>query len=317
MFGGVDVTKRFDQEDARYWANVGIDGFFVLRAVTDWTKSVGNDESSEVYGRLRRFQQIYASQGVAYNFLDISAPLKSSQPFGWTPPEIDTVVGHFREAAHLARFAGFEGISLDLEPYQSGFWAVDPAFPNKKIIVYQAGRRIGAAIKQEFPNAEIIVIPEVANMVAGGMRNVYMLSPVFLQGLVEASFRALILGSEYSYRAAAPQIVVPSIMKHHVPLLTSAGVAPGTTSVAIGLWPLGKTYNDKSASETPQSFARRLGLAFAAGQPYVWIYGHGSSWQEDGPYGSGHVDPRFQDFVAALRRVKAQCHAGSPSSTGN
>src|SRR5438309_12075884 len=63
MFDGLDITKHFDAEDAKYWAAVGIDGFFVAKVPNDWTKSVGNDENSDIYRRVRSFQEIYASQG--------------------------------------------------------------------------------------------------------------------------------------------------------------------------------------------------------------------------------------------------------------
>lgn len=310
MFDGVNVTQRFDIQDAKYWENIGIDGFFLNRVLNDWTKSVGSDENSDVYRKLRSFQQIYASQGVAYNFLKVALPYTSEPHFDWTPANINVVVQRFRDAAHLAHYAGLKGVALDLEPNQVGFWALDSSLPSKPAIVRNAGKNIGAAIKQEFPNAQIIVLPEVAAY-AKAMPQAYALSPQFFAGLAQTHFVSLIIATEHSYVAPTPQTVVPAIHKYEGSIMKAAGVAPETTSVAIGLWPLGKTYTDKSPHETPARFQKRLELAFAAKQPYVWIYGHGSAWQTDGPYGSGSVASNFQEFVTALRQVKARCAAGS------
>jgi hypothetical protein len=310
MFDGVNVAQRFDLQDAKYWASVGIDGFFVGRIINDWTKSAGSNENSDVYRKLQSFQQLYASQGVGYNFLKIALPYTGEGHFGWTSAEISVVVERFREAAHLARYAGLMGLALDLEPQQAGFWAVDPSIPNKPAVVRNTGRSIGVAIKQEFPNAQVIVLPEVAAY-AIAMPKPYALSPLFLEGFAQAHFAELVIAAEHSYGAPTPQTVVSGTHRTHDVVLRASGVVPEATTVAIGLWPLGKTYTDKSPHETPASFQKRLELSFAAKQPYVWIYGHGSAWQANGPYGSGPVAANFQQFVAALHRVKAECATGS------
>jgi len=66
----------------------------------------------------------------------------------------------FANAAHLARYAGFKGISLDLEEHQ-GLWTSDPMMPDKGDRLYLLGKEIGDAIKGQFPAATLIVMPEV------------------------------------------------------------------------------------------------------------------------------------------------------------
>lgn len=307
MFDGVNVTERFDLQDARYWAHIGIDGFFVGRVLNDWTKSVGENEHSDVYRRLRSFQEIYASQGVAYNFLKIAGPYGPEPHFGWTSAERSAVVQRFRDGAHLARYAGLKGIAFDLEPYQRGLWEADPAIPNKAQLVFALGRDIGRAIFGEYPDATIIVIPEVLQY--AGSRNYpnYALSADFFKGLVQTHFVRLVIATERSYITKFLGAIVADAATAHKRTLQQAGWSLSNVSFAFGLWPLGKTYTDKAPHETPQQFYQRLQIAFAAGQPYVWIYGHGSAWQTNGPYGSGAVDTQFPEFVQALEQVKAQC----------
>jgi hypothetical protein len=50
-----------------------------------------------------------------------------------------------------------------------------------------------------------------------------------------------------------------------------------------------------------------LRTAFSVAPDYVWIYGAGSAWQTDGPYGKGKVAKRFKQYAAVLQRVQAAC----------
>jgi hypothetical protein len=260
---------------------------------------------------LKRFQRMFAAQGVAENFLKAATVYPSEPQFNWADAQQrNLVVRNFRQGARMARYAGLKGMALDLEPYQKNFWAIDPAIPNKAQIVLQLGREVGAAIKAEFPQATVIVLPEVRSYAEGTSRIAqnYKLSLEFWQGLLDANFQSLVIATEHSYNVPHPSVIVPNIQRRYAADLRTAAGGGSRMSIAIGIWPLGRTYTNKQANETPAQFKLRLEESFDAGQPYVWIYGHGSAWETGGPYGSGEVDPQFKGFVEAIHQVKARCY---------
>ena len=119
------------------------------------------------------------------------------------------------------------------------------------------------------------------------------------------------IATENSYNSRWPNLIAQNVSdKYHGNLLKN-GLDPDSVPVAMGIWPLGKSYSDKSSRITPSQFEDRLGLAFQEarreGSPYVWIYGLGSAWEKDGPYGKGDVAPHFEEYLQVLRRVKESC----------
>src|SRR5712692_10071402 len=159
MFDGLDVLTELDEAKAKYWGQVvGVDGFFLNHVMADWTDSVGDDEGGETFRRVRKFQELHSKFGVSDNFIKVAV----YKQHDWRDPDAQSrVVSNFRQAAHLARYAGLKGLALDLEDYVGGHWANDPTVPDKADRVYSLGRRIGGAILSDFPDSEIIVLPEV------------------------------------------------------------------------------------------------------------------------------------------------------------
>lgn len=314
MFDGVHFQVHNDEASARYWGEeVGVDGFLLNHVMPDWDDSVGAEEDSDLHRRLRRFQELYARQGVTENFIKVRLPRQTN----WQDADAaERVVENFRLAARLARRAGLRGLALDLEPYARGIWELDPAFPEKPQRAFELGRRIGEAIRSAFPAATLFVFPEVLAMVfppySPQVRSAYAVAPDFWNGLIQSRFQQLLIGVEKSYQAEHPDQVAMQVHELYGVNLQSNAVDPKAVSLALGLWPLGKTYTDKRARESPARFQQRLRLAFQEASPYVWIYGQGSAWQKDGPYGQGDVDPAFAEFVGALKEVKAGCAAAGP-----
>lgn len=315
MFDGFQLQAHNDEAWARYWGEtVGVEGFLLNQVMPDWSFSVGRDAESDLHQSLKQFQELYARHGVTENFIKVAL----YRQLDWhDAAAADRVVENFRQAARLARSAELRGLALDLEPYVEDFWAEDQALPDKPQRAFQLGRRIGQAIQLEFPEASVLVFPEVLVLVlppySPRMRSAYRVAPDFWDGLVRAPFKQLLVGIEKSYQASRPDLVAREMRELYRIDLLAKGLDPAAVPLVVGLWPLGKTYTDKRARETPARFEQRLRLAFDEPSPYVWIYGHGSAWQEDGPYGQGKVDPNFADYVHALQEVKASCRAARSS----
>lgn len=312
MFDGLEIQTQNNEPMARYWGQtIGVQGFFVNNVMGSWETSVGDDENSQLYQSARRFQVLYSKYGVTDNFIKTAL----YNEHDWKSPAAESrVVSNFRQAAHLAKYAGFRGLALDLEPYVKGWWNEDPALPDKLERAYVLGRRVGAAIVSEYPDASVIALPEILGLTCPPYQPdfcaVYVLSHRFWDGLIQAHFRQLIIATENSYNSVRPDMIADGTRKSYRDNLLSNGVDPETVPISPGIWPLGQTYTDKAARCTPAQFEERLRLAMKQKSPYVWIYGQGSAWEKDGPYGKGDVDPRFQEFVKVLQRVQGSC-AGS------
>jgi len=321
FFDGVSPSKSLNETEAKYWGEtVGIDGFFLGDIMYTWEDSVGDDENGRAYQLVRQFQQLYSKHGVTDNFLKVAI----HYPHDWkTPAAQDHVVQDFHQGAHLARSTGLRGLALDLEPYVNGFWDTDPAVPDKAERAYMLGKRIGYAIWSEYPEAIVIVLPEVLNYKCPPFPQTtcekYATSGRFWQGLVQAHFGSVLIATESTYDASSPPVAAAHVWDTYRPDVERNGIDVNTIRVAPGLWPLGKSYTDKSAHVSAAQFAERLRLTlqFAAqeGSPYIWIYGHGSAWEENGPWGNNHVDPQFNQFLNALHRVKQSCRQGIASES--
>lgn len=310
MFDGVHIDKHNNEAAVKYWGQkIGVDGFFVNGVVPDWDRTVGDDENSQSYQRVKQFQDLYAKYGVTENFIKIAL----YKPHNWKDSAAQAhVVTVFRQAAHLARYAGLKGLALDLEPYVKDYWTIDPAFPEKAERVSALGKQIGDAIASEFPTAVMIVLPEILSYTCPPYQqptcDSYALSSLFWAGLSQAHFRQLIIATENSYNAPQPDSVVNSVKDVYTKDLRTRGIDPKTLVVVPGIWPLGKSYTDKAARSTPSQFKERLRAAAQGTSPYIWIYGHGSAWEKDGPYGKGDVDSQFEQFIQVVHQFKQACH---------
>lgn len=313
MFDGFDIQTQLDEAHAHYWGEeIGVNGFFLNNVLASWENSVGEDDKSPFYQKVKQFQDLYSKHGVTDNFIKVAL----YKPHDWTDPAAQSrIVSNFRQAAHLAKYASLTGIALDLEPQAKGFWEEDPSVPDKDRRVFLLGKRIGGAILSEFPEATAIVLPEILVYTCPpydqAICRAYKFSPKFLDGLVQSHFERLILATENSYNSAFSALIAKGVREKYRAALQDDGLAPDSVPVALGLWPLGKTYTDKTARTSPGEFEKRLREAFQQPSPYLWIYGHGSAWQKDGPYGKGDVDPHFQEYVQVIHRIKQAC-SGSP-----
>jgi hypothetical protein len=314
MFDGLGYRPAdYSEADAKYWGRViGVQGFFLNYVMGGWGNSVGDDESSPLYQRLKVFQETFSKYGVTDNFIKVASRLS----LDWSNPKAQAqVVSNFRQAAHLARYAGLKGLALDLEPQAEGLWFEDSKLPDKSDRVFRFGRQVGEAIHATFPDATIIVLPEVLMYSSaadeyGTSRN-YALSPRFWDGLSQSHFHKLIIATELTYNSWRPDQIARNIREKYQENLIQNSLDPDSVPLAPGIWPLGKTYTDKAPRISTSQFKDRLGRAYQEarheGSPYVWIYGFGSAWQTDGPYGKGNVTPQFGEYVDVLKQMEKSC----------
>lgn len=309
MFDGLDIRVQNDEKMAKYWGQtIGVDGFILNFVMGSWTDSVGHDETSQLYQGLKRFQVTYSTYGVTANFIKPAL----YNPFDWKDPGAPARgVENFRQAAHLAKFAGLKGLALDMEVYSPGWWNEDSTIPDKGERVYALGRDIGKAIREEYPQATVFVFPEVlAYSCPPYVQQVcqaYALSGRFWQGLIEAHFEQLVIATENSYNSARPDLIAAFTRGLYQRSLVESGIKPASVPIALGLWPLGKSGSDKTARYSPSEFEARLRLAYEERSPYVWIYGNSSAWEKDSPYAKGDLDAHFDEFAQVIHRVKQSC----------
>jgi len=308
MFDGVNIRKQTNEEQARYWGRkIGLQGFFVNRLMGQWQNDVGADASSPLWDLARRFQTLYAREGVTDNFVKVAIWKRHD----WRDAQANrAVVTHFAHAAALARHAGFRGVALDLEPYVP-IWGGAAGGSRVAGTVNRTGKAIGKAMHDAAPGMTLVLLQDALYWLRRGQgyHGGYELAAPFLRGLLSTPFHRVVLAVEGPSYAVDPDLAAivadarhtwdAFIRKHELPVKDFA--------VAPGLWPLGHSYTDKSARMTPGQFASALEEADAISPDYVWIYGFGSAWQSDGPYGNGPVTKNFAQYLDVLRQRRARC----------
>lgn len=299
LYMSVNYDRENNLVDAQYWGKtVGVQGVFINYLMTYWTTNVGATPNA-LWQSAKSFQEIYAKYGVTDNFVKVSI----YNNLNWNDQNVvNQYVTDFGNLAKLARYAGFKGIALDLEPYNSAWGGV--AGGNQQT-VQRAAKLIGQAMHQAYPDMTLMILPDVVyeynatkdlSLRTGG----YALAIPFVSGLFQQPWKQVVMATEGTYRASPPSIV------HWVNLTYSnydGMFAPGQFpfSVAPGIWPLGVSSTDKSAVMSVSQFQQNLATDYAEADSYVWIFGMGNAWQTD-KYGS--VVPNFYQYTNV---VKSAC----------
>jgi hypothetical protein len=326
MFDGVDYRSQTNPQQAAYWGQtVGMQGFFLKNVMDNWKEDVGTDPESPLWQSVARFQSTYAPVGVTDNFIKVAL----YKPHDWhSKKDNDAVVTRFKHAAMLARYAKLKGVALDLEPY-TPTWGGPAGGPELATTVEQEGRAIGKAMRGAYPGMTLFILPDVMDQtqayatllqrIKSGVHKLktgqkvpaydrYELAVPFVKGLLSVGWSHVAIGMEQTYSRYA-QGMQPSVERtegDYARLMGRSAASMHLTG-APGLWPLGPTRTDKSEREKPAKFEERLRAAYAAASQYVWIYGHGSAWQTDGPYAPGPVTSSFDQFTDAVHRVETSC----------
>jgi hypothetical protein len=301
LYMALNYNTENDAIDAQYWGKtVGVQGAFISYLMTYWTTNVGAVPTS-LWKGAKTFQQTYARYGVTDNFIKVSI----FSNLDWNDPNVvNQYVTNFGNLAKLARYAGFKGIALDLEPYSSAWGGV--AGGNQQI-VQAAGVSIGQAMYQAYPNMTLIVLPDVVyeysvtqdlTLSTGG----YALSIPFVTGLFTQPWKRVIMATEGTYRASPASIVNwVNVAYSDYNGMFVPGQFP--FSVAPGIWPLGVSITDKSAVMSVDQFQQNLATDYTVTNSYVWIFGMGTAWQSD-KYGS--VVSNFPEYTSVVQNACAK-----------
>lgn len=334
MFDGINVKTQAGAEQAAYWGRtIGVQGVFVNNVMAYWQADVGTDPDSRLWQQAKLFQSNYAKYGVTDNFIKVAL----YKPHDWHSSEQNhAVVEHFAHAAALARYAGFAGLALDLEPYQPT-WGGPQGGAGLAPTVEQEGREIGRAMFAAYPDMTLIVMPDVLDD-SGKYKTLqqklksrlhrlksgesgspgydrYELALPFLHGLLSVPWKHVVIGMEQTYSRNSEGITLstPQARQRYAEFMAKTGAPEMQLSMAPGLWPLGRTSHDKSAREAPEKFAQRLAAASDVAKRYVWIYAKGNTWRAGGPQDAGPLAPDFQQFVNAIHQERASCMAAGAS----
>jgi len=328
MFDGFDIRTQNNAQQAAYWGKtVGVQGFFLNSVMAHWQKDVGTDPDSKLWQDVATFQSIYSKEGVTDNFIKVA----SYKSHDWKNPQANrAVVTRLQHAAMLAKYAKLKGVALDLEPYVP-IWGGPAAGPEMATTVEQEGRAIAQAMHQAYPGMTLFVLPDALSQTQryatllqrfkSGVHAMkasrkmpkydrYEMAVSFMRGLLSVPWTHVVIGMEQTYSRNA-EGMGPSVQRTQDDFakLMGRGASAMHLSGAPGLWPLGPTRTNKAARESPGRFKNRLHAAYAAASQYVWIYGHGSAWQTDGPYAPGPVTADFNQFTDAIHQIEATCKA--------
>ena len=329
MFDGINVKTEAGLQQAAYWGQtVGVQGVFVNNVMAYWQADVGTDPGSKLWQQARLFQSNYAKYGATDNFIK-DALYKAHD---WNSAgQNSAVIAHFAHAAALARYAGFKGIALDLEPYTPTWVAAGGA--GLAATIEREGRGIGQAMFAAYPDMTLIVMPDVlessdryktfkqkfmsgVHQLKSGNTHLsrhgnYAFAVPFLRGLLSVPWKQVVIGLEQTYSRNSDGIAntVPRSRQLYTEFVQENGATGTVPGIATGLWPLGRTSQDKSARETPERFAQRLRVASDVSDDYVWIYAKGGTWQADERPSAAPLAPDFRQFVAAIHQARADCMA--------
>lgn len=319
MTSGVDIRTQSNSASARYWGKtVGVQGFLVALLMDKWQRDVGSNASSPLWRLAKRFQELYASDGVTDNYIKVSI----HEPEEWrSSADNAAVVRNFANVASLARYAGFRGVALDLEPY-APIWGGGNNNSSLKGVVFNEGKAVGLSMRRAYPGMTLIVMRDVLYYGRQHIRTRGGYSPLavpFLKGLLSVRFHRVVVAVERTYNGQDISRILPFTEDEYRHFIAANHLPQNDISIAPGLWPLGNSRSDAAARMKPQEFRNYLVAAFGAAPAYVWIYADGSAWQTGGSFGrQQRVVSNFSAYTGILKSIeKMNCRMQSSGSVGH
>jgi len=329
MFSAADIYYLVDS--VQFWGEkVGVNGFFLAYLADWWTPK---EKLFENIAILTDVNKKGASYGVDYNFIKVALGYKEL-PIWTDDKPWSTIQSNFRNIAKFIKQSGTRGIAIDTEPYEVPlfdstayrFKTIDKNILKSK--VFQRGRELMQALTEVFPDIEIIILPEGAfywiNHEQSSSARTYELWIDFFNGMASArNKKGIVVGAEKTYSVTDKKSlkeIYDTINKTMLEHVQDPVFWKGHCSIALGMWPLGKTYSDKSARYSVARFDEQFLQAEALSPRYVWIYGHGAAWfqvkEEEVKRYSSHgrtvqgekdqiipTDPAILDYYTVVRQI--------------
>jgi hypothetical protein len=283
MFSAIDIEYLSDS--LRRWGqDIGINGF-ILSNVADWWST--KDHLSRNLKLLTEINRKGGAHGIDSNFIKVALGYREL-PL-WTDDHAwSQVIDNFRIISGLIRESGTRGIAIDTEKYN-----VDSLFNPESVRfraiareelrrkIYERGRQLMQALSNTFPDIEVILFPEGHYYRKNGDKE-YEHWIDFFNGMASVRNRkGIVLATESTYSIVRGNKLLTTVndmlqtMAEHV---ADPNFWKDKCSIAIGMWPLGKTYSDKSARYLVRDFKEQFSTAVAVSPKYVWIYDHGAAW---------------------------------------
>lgn len=284
LFTTIDTEYLLDT--LFHWGNdVGIDGF-ILSYVVHWWSS-----KTEIFSNLEILKKINITGrqvGVDRNFLKVA--LGARELPLWTDDAAwDVVLNNFVNIADFIDATGTRGIVIDTEKYNvsslynprsSRFLNFDQKFLREKI--FQRGREIVLAVTRKNPKIDIILLQEGEYYSKINDWQEYSLWIELINGMLSvANNNGIVLGLEGTYSVLDElQMIrqVNQVLNGMNESVIDKKFWTEKCSIAVGMWPLGRTYSDKSSRYSSAQFSKQFYSAVALSSKYVWIYDQGTAW---------------------------------------
>ena len=322
------VDGQYLADSLEYWGNeVGANGF-ILSYVAEWWST--KDQIFNNLDLLKKINEKGPQYGIDSNFIKIA--LGYSELPLWTDEQAwRQIIDNFRNIATLIKQSGTKGIVIDTEKYSTSslfnpnsdrFKSVKKDILQAKI--YERGRQIMQAITEEYPNIEVILLAEGHFAWEADVKE-YEMWIDFYKGIESVkNNKGITLATEGTYSVTDQDRLTKmynQIQASMQKAVNDQQFWQEKCSLAIGMWPLGKAYDNKAARYSPSDFKRQFSQAIVLSPKYVWIYEHGASWfqlkKEDADkytkagrrlwttaYQTLPTDPNIDEYYSILRKYK-------------
>lgn len=281
------IDTEYLSDTVRHWGgDVGINGF-MLAYVAQWYSP-----KKEIFKNLKTLKKINrkgAKYGVDSNFIKVALGYKElplwTDDAGWAG-----VIDNFKNIAELIKKSGTKGIAIDTEPYTEHVELFDSKagrFSNiekdrLRTAVRRRGREIMQALTKVYPDIEVILLQEGSYHWFISKYPQYEMWMDFYNGMASVgNKKGIVIGAENTYSkldmdslSRINSLINGTMQKN----AQDPAFWNDKCSIALGVWPLGKNYTDKSARYSAPDFKKQLSYAMSLSPKYVWIYDHGTAW---------------------------------------
>ena len=329
MHSGINIQYLVNTSE--FWGRMGVSGFLLGYIFFDWQASPfdpyggpsipnplnGTSQPDPVtVDYLLASNQATSGSGITDNGIHVRtfSRVRLFEENKWA-----TIVENFRQAALFAKSSGTSIISIDVEPffaqlgsdYRAGIYS---SYDDNWIMqsLFDKGRRIMVALVTTYPDVQVLLMPDGDYLYTffGSQTSAsnYKFWISFWDGMASVDNpQGIILGDEDMYRVVDGRIDLPAQILQNINStiyshtqykqfwLTKASIAPG-------IWPVGRTFTDKTSRMSVGFFDSFMNLLVGTLSPqysikYIWIYGDGAAWwqlSDPTQYGKPLWNPQSQ-----------------------